>query len=127
MENEESVTSLAERCQRAGYIIKTAAEGRTLQNDNQLMQAIDGLQRVLTSTKEWVSPNQRRIGVPPDDAILSIFGSFRFRSHGREKFNVTLYGHWGDKTEKVDDTQQKKQSALSLRTRWVLQEAEERD
>ena len=50
MENEDSVSSLAERCQRVGYIIKTAAEGEALEGDDRMLQAIDNLQRcVLTA------------------------------------------------------------------------------
>jgi len=49
MENEESVSSLAERCQRVGYIIKTAAESQTLEEDNKMLKAIFDLQRCVVA------------------------------------------------------------------------------
>jgi len=56
MENEDSVSSLAERCQRVGYIIKTAAEGEALEGDDRMLQAIDNLQRcVLAALLLWRS------------------------------------------------------------------------
>jgi len=49
MENEESVSILAERCQRVGYIIKTAAEGQQLEKDDRMLKAIVDLERYVAS------------------------------------------------------------------------------
>ena len=49
MENEESVRILAERCQRVGYIIKTAAEGQHLEEDDRMLKAIEDLERCVAS------------------------------------------------------------------------------
>jgi len=45
MENEESVRILAERCQRVGYIIKTASEDQELEEDERMLKAIEDLKR----------------------------------------------------------------------------------
>jgi len=49
MENEESISVLAERCQRIGYIIRTAAEGQKLEEDERMVKAIEGLARCVAN------------------------------------------------------------------------------
>jgi len=51
MENEESVSILAERCQRIGYIIKTAAEGQKLEQDERMLKAIENLETYVITIK----------------------------------------------------------------------------
>ena len=50
MENEESVRVLAERCQRVGYIIKTASEDQELEEDERMLKAIEDLKRCVIPT-----------------------------------------------------------------------------
>jgi len=49
MENKESVSVLAERCQRVGYIIKTAAEDQKLEENDKMLKAIENLQRCVAT------------------------------------------------------------------------------
>jgi len=43
LENEENISSVSERCQRVGYIIKTAAEDQTLEKDERMKTAVNHL------------------------------------------------------------------------------------
>jgi len=86
MENEESISVLAERCQRIGYIIKTAAEGQKLEDDERMVKAIEGLARCGSSILSRYALADRPASTVKDTA--EIMKKKLARSRGRKLLHV---------------------------------------